>query len=316
MPAPISAHRAFLYAAAFPGWGEWYAGARSRSIASGALFLLFTGYFTAACFRLVSQLTQFAAQYLQGNPEIAMPPLPFAAIAGSLLGMYFIWLWAMISAVDAAGKTRIQLGESLQRHPAWAVGISWLCPGAGQVYCSMENRKSGYLLFGAYLMGFLLMIPVYIKLGLDLAELLKNGGQYAAAPLAVVPLVKQITGSLTYSFAKAFQAAIRCLAIAGVCSELSAGARNGEAALRFFSFLLLGWLCPGSGQILQRRSQFGWILLALVLVSNILIGIVFDAGLLDIDSVENLSRIPGLITIFAMFEAAVKDVRSIRETPP
>jgi len=307
---PISAHRAFIYAAALPGWGEWYTGAKLRGICSGTAFLAFSVWFIAIVFQVISQFAQLASDYLQGNTGMPMPTLPYTSFASSLLGIYFIWLWAMISAVNLAGKSRTQNGENLQQDIAWGIGISWLCPGAGQIYSAKHN--SGYVIFAAYLVGFLMMIPVYMQMVQELSVLVKNGHEYAGNPLAVIAQVRQITGAVEYSFAQLFQGTIRYLAIAGVCEVLKIQGKIKETALRFLSFLLVGWLCPGSGQLLQGRKGLGWLLLGLVLSCRLLISLNFGADLIGIETAEKLSWALSMIIFFAMVEAAVKDLRPSR----
>ena len=71
----VSVHRAFVYGACGPGFGEIYAGARLRGYATLLLFLAFTVWFT---WSLVGVMRIFVNQIfdsLSGTAQFALPQL-------------------------------------------------------------------------------------------------------------------------------------------------------------------------------------------------------------------------------------------------
>jgi hypothetical protein len=68
----------------------------------------------------------------------------------------------------------------------------------------------------------------------------------------------------------------------------------------------LGWLCPGSGQLLQRRGKIGWYLLAGYLGSKLLIGFLLGNDLITVPTADGLAWIPLIVQWGAMFEAPVR----------
>jgi hypothetical protein len=131
---PISVHRAFVYSASAPGLGEFYAGSRIRGLVTAALFLFFTVWLVRMLFVILSAMVSQVFGSFTGTAPFVMPNVPFFSMGVYFFGLYFIWLWAMISAVDVATEQRQQNGGPPQASVAWAAAISWFCPGAGQVY--------------------------------------------------------------------------------------------------------------------------------------------------------------------------------------
>ena len=159
---PISTHRAFVYGACGPGFGEIYAGARLRGYATLLLFLFFTVWFTWSLFDVIRIFVNRLFDSLNGAAPFVLPEASFTAVAISFFGIYFTWLWAMLSSVQAAAGSRQKAGEAAQASVGWAAAIAWFCPGAGHVYAA--ERRFGYILFGAYLLGILLIVPPYLKM--------------------------------------------------------------------------------------------------------------------------------------------------------
>ena len=128
---PISVHRAFVYSASAPGLGEFYAGSRIRGLVTAALFLFFTVWLARMLFVILTAMVSQIFGSFTGNAPFVMPQVPFFSMGVYFFGLYFIWLWAMISAVDVATERRQQNGEPPQASVAWAAAISWFCPRRG-----------------------------------------------------------------------------------------------------------------------------------------------------------------------------------------
>jgi hypothetical protein len=71
----------------------------------------------------------------------------------------------------------------------------------------------------------------------------------------------------------------------------------------------LGWLCPGSGQLLQRQDKTGWYLLAGYLGSKLLIGFLLGNDLIVVSTADGLAWIPVLIQWAAMLEAPIRMIK-------
>ena len=158
---------------------------------------------------------------LEGITPFVLPELPIVSMGISFCGIYFSWLWGLLSAVDTATDRRHHTGYSPQASVAWAVAISWFCPGSGQIYAN--DRRFGFILFGAYLLGFLLIVPVYKQLFLSLSDLAKSGQLSANNPMAVIGIVHELIVRVDYSFGKVFQESIKYFAVAGTMADLKAG---------------------------------------------------------------------------------------------
>jgi len=68
----------------------------------------------------------------------------------------------------------------------------------------------------------------------------------------------------------------------------------------------MGWLCPGSGQLLQRRDKFGWYLLAGYLGSKLLIGFLLGNDLITVSTADSLAWVPLIIQWAATLEAPIR----------
>ena len=304
---PISVHRAFVYSASAPGLGEFYAGSRIRGLATAALFLFFTVWLARMLFVILSALVYQIFGSFTGTASFVMPDVPFFSMGVYFFGLYFIWLWAMISAVDLATGQRQQNGEPPQTSVAWAAAISWFCPGAGQVYTG--SRRYGYLLFAAYLLGLLAMVPVYIQLFHSLSDLASSGQLTPNNPLAVVDIVHKLMARVNLSFGTLCQAFVKYVAIAGSLAALRQGPLKADtrwsrpSAAYGAALLGLGWLCPGSGQILQQRFRPGWYLLAGYIGSTVAVSVLLHLEFITVPTADLLDWLPVVIKWGAMAEA-------------
>ncbi len=304
---PISTHRAFVYGACGPGFGEIYAGARVRGYATLLLFLFFTVWFTWSLIDVIRAFVGRLFDSLNGTAPFALPEGSFAAVAISFFGIYFTWLWAMLSSVQAAAGSRQKAGEPAQASVGWAAAIAWFCPGAGHVYAA--ERRFGYILFGAYLLGILLIVPAYLQLFESLAGLAKSGQLPSHDPFAIIRIVHELITRVNYSFGKLFQDTVKYLSVAGTLAALRHGPLKDDTnwlrpSMGYGAALLgLGWLCPGSGQLLQGRDGLGWGFFAGYVAAGLLIGLLLGGGLITVQNADALAWGPVIVQWAAMIEA-------------
>jgi TM2 domain-containing membrane protein YozV len=303
----ISAHRAFVYGASAPGLGEIYAGSRIRGIMTASLVLFLGIWFTWVSVIIIGGMVDRVFDRLNGVSSIAVSDLPLISAGISFFGIYYVWLWAMISSVDAAVARRRKNTQPPQASIAWAVAMSWLCPGSGQVYA--DSRRFGYILFAAYLLGILLIVPVYARLAHSISELTMRGQLLANDPHALIDMVHELVVRVDYSFGKLLQTFIKYYAIAAAICTLRQGLLETDPKLSTPSVALgaalfgIGWLCPGAGQLLQKRYTIGYYILAGYIGSKLLIGFLLGNDLLNIQKADTLAWISVLIQWSAMIEA-------------
>jgi len=316
----ISAHRAFVYGASAPGLGEIYAGSRMRGFLTAALFLFFGGWFTWTMVEIVGSVVGQVFDGLNGIAPFARPDLPFVSGGISFFGIYFIWLWAMISAVDVAVEQRHKNAEPPQASVAWAVVVSWFCPGAGQVYTA--DRRLGYILFAGYLMGILLIVPAYLQMFQGLSDLAKNEQLSANNPYAIIDFVHDLITRVNYSFGKLFQKSVQYYAIAGTMAALrqdilKTDTRWSKPSIGYGAALIgIGWLCPGAGQLLQGRNKIGWYFLAGYIGSKVLIGLLLGHDFITIQRADTLAWISIFVQWGAIIETLFRMMKGnvMRET--
>ena len=303
----ISVHRAFVYSASAPGLGEFYAGSRMRGLVTAALFIFFIVWFARMLYVVLSKMVSQIFGSFDGVAPFALTDVPFFSMGVNLFGLYFIWLWAMISAVDVATEHRQRDGGPPQASVAWAVAISWFCPGSGQVYTG--SRRYGYLLFGAYLLGLLAMVPAYIQLFHSISDLAGSGQLTPNNPFAVIDIVHKLVARVDLSFGKLCQAAVKYVAIAGALVALRQGLLEADtrwsrpSAAYGAALFGLGWLCPGSGQILQKHFTLGWYFLAGYIGSTFLVGFLLHFDLITVPTADLLGWLPVAIKLSAMVAA-------------
>lgn len=306
----ISVHRAFVYGACAPGTGEFYAGSRLRGVITASLFIILTAWFMLTLFTVLQAVVGQVFDGLNGMEPIARSDLPFVSLGVSFLGIYYLWLWAMIAAVDTAASHRQKYGGPPQASVAWAVTLSWFCPGSGQVYAA--ERRFGYILFGAYLLGILLTIPAYRHLFRDFSGMLNGGKLSPNNPYAVIDAVHGLIARIDYSFGKLIQISVRYYALAATLAALRQGPLIGDmrwtapSAIYGAALVGMGWLCPGSGQLLQGRDKFGWYLLAGYLGSKLLIGFLLGMDFITVSTTDGLAWVPVIIQWAAMLEAPIR----------
>jgi len=303
----VSVHRAFIYGASVPGFGEIYAGSRIRGFITAGVFIFFLVWFNWMVIDIMVRIMDQLFHRLNQTGDSILSDLPILSLGISFLGMYYIWLWAMISSVDVSVKHRQKNESSPQGSVPWGVAMSWFCPGAGQMYTGY--RQFGYILFAGNLLGILLIIPAYMQLFASISLLVKNQQLSASNPYVLINLIREHLIILDYSFGNLAQKTVRYFAIAGTISGLMHGSLHSDnkwtepSAAYGIGLFAAGWLCPGSGQLLQKRDKAGWYFFAGYVSSILLIGLLIKTGFFSAIDTNTLSWISVLIQWSAMIEA-------------
>ena len=303
----ISVHRAFVYSASAPGLGEFYAGCRLRGLVTAALFIFATVWFTRTLFVILSGVIGRIFDSFNGAAPLVLPDVPFLSAGISFFALYFIWLWAMIAAVDAATEHRRRHGELPQVSVAWAVAAAWFCPGSGHVYAG--SRRFGYLLFAAYLLALLAVVPAYMQLFDGISRLAGSGELTPNNPYTVITMVHELVARVEHSFGKLLQASVTYFAIAGTIDALRQrlsenDTRWSRPSAKYGAALAgIGWLCPGAAQFLQNRDALGWCLLAGYIGSKFLTGFLLRHNFIAVPAADLLDWLSVAIKWGSMAEA-------------
>jgi len=303
----ISVHRAFVYSASAPGLGEFYAGCRLRGLVTAAMFILATIWFTRTLFVILSGIIARIFDSFNGAAPYVLPNVPLLSAGISFFALYFIWLWAMIGAVDAAVEHRHRQGELPQVSVVWAVAVTWFCPGSGHVYAG--SRRFGYFLFAAYLLAILSVVPAYTQLFHDISRLAGSGELSPNNPYTVINIVHELVVRAEHSSGKLFQASVRYFAIAGTIGALrqrlpEIDTRWSRFSAKYGAALVgLGWLCPGAGQLLQKRDTFGWCFLSGYIGSQFLTGFLLQHNFIAVPAADLLDWLPVAIKWSSVAEA-------------
>ena len=310
----VSVHRAFIYGASAPGFGEIYAGSRIRGFITAGLFIFFLVWFNWIVIDIMVRIMDLLFNTLNQARGSVLSDLPIISLGISFLGMYYIWLWAMISSVDVAVKHRQKNESSPQASVPWGVAMSWFCPGAGHMYTGY--RQLGYILLVGNLLGILLIIPAYMQLFQSISLLVKNEQLSTQNPYALINIIREHLIILDYSFGNLIQETVRYFAIAGTISGLTRGSLFSDdkwikpSAAYGIGLFAAGWLCPGSGQLLQKRDRAGWNFFAGYVGSIFLIGLLIKTGFISAINADTLSWISILIQWGAMIEALFFMIKS------
>jgi hypothetical protein len=303
----ISVHRAFAYGACAPGLGEIYAGSKIRGSLTASLFIFLSACFIWTSIDIVAWILDLFLKTLKGIKPPVLADLPFHYLIVSFLGTYYIWLWAMISSVDLAMERRRKGNEPSQANMVWGVAISWFCPGSGQVYTGF--RRLGYMLFVGYLLGILSTLPVYVHIFHHISLLAKKGQLSTNNLYELVDMINGYVAKVNYSFGNLFQMLVKYFAIANTVKALKhrilhADAKWMKSSVTYGAALLgIGWLCPGSGQLLQGRDHTGWYFFVGYVSSVLLTGLALGAHFITAKGADTLSWICVLIQWAAMIEA-------------
>jgi hypothetical protein len=303
----ISVHRAFVYSACAPGLGEFYAGNRLRGLLTATLFIFATVWFTWTLFVILSGVIGRFFDSFYGAAPSVLPDVHFSSAAISFFALYFIWLWAMISAVDAATAHRRRHGKLPQASIGWAVASAWFCPGSGHVYAG--SKRLGYLLFAAYLLAILAAVPAYVELFYSISRLAGSGELTPNSPYTVISMIHELTAKAELSFGKLLRASVGYFAIAGTIDALRQHLPETDTRWSRFSIkcgaalIGLGWLCPGAGQFLQKRDTLGWCLLAGYIGSKFFTGFLLRHDFIAVSTADLLGWLSVVIKWGSVAEA-------------
>ena len=148
----------------------------------------------------------------------------------------------------------------------------------------------------------------------------KDGQLSPDNPYAVFEMIHGMMARIDYSFGKLFQIAVRYFALAATLAALRQGPlktdRRWATPSAVYGLALggLGWLCPGSGQLLQRRDKIGWCLLAGYLGSKLLIGFLLGNDLIAVPTADGLAWIPLIVQWAALSEALIRMMKGKKDS--
>jgi hypothetical protein len=213
----------------------------------------------------------------------------------------------MIASVDSGMEQRRKSNQPPQANVLWGVAISWFCSGSGQIYT--DSRRLGYIIFGGYIVGLLLTVPLYMHVFQTISLLAKKGQLSANNPYELVDIINRHLAKVNFSFGNLFQMIVRYFAIASTVTALKHRYLDAEAiwmksSVAYGTALFgIGWLCPGSGQLIQGRDYIGWFFFVGYVSSVLLTGLAFGADFITARGADTLSWLSVLIQWGAMIEA-------------
>ena len=315
----IHVYWAFLYNIACPGWGEKYCGYRRKSYIIGALLAVSLLLFMHSTYNLsiaFSALVRELSQVNDGFTDVAMerlfyPVMYFLAGGGSL---YLVWMWSLLSAVLSAKERRKNDGLEEERSLIWPLIMNRICVGSGQLYGN--KTEQGYILWGVTVLGSFLILFALPDFFAGVRELfMSTDGSVPAASLSsldtVFSRVAVLKTYLSLSFGATLVYVVQMYAFADCATIFSKDFQDAvkkESAKVFNGFLLIlwGYMCPGSGQILSGKREFGmyivWGLVAFPVVTAFLVGI----DVLPRERADTILMVPALFGWVAIIEAPVR----------
>ena len=302
----ISAHRAFLYSAALPGWGEKYAGAFGRASLTGAFLCLFLLLFFYAFFAFLSNIAKVFTSFGKGVGPRQMTEAA-ALMQGSVLyvivaifGIYFVWLWALISSVEVSRKRRIDDGGEPQNHPLWAMTMSYFCPGSGHVY--IGETSWGYCLFGACLVASILIAPSGLEF-MEKVKVLYNKGANTQEIMAEAAI-------LTFGMGTLIGLVVQYLAITETAKALNKRFTElfkKKSPFRLFLLALVNYCCPGAAHVLVERTTLGFQILYTYLALRLTIGLLMGIDMITPAQAQLAAWFSTIVQWAAVVEAPVRE---------
>ena len=307
----ISTHRAFFYSMALPGWGEKYAGAFSRSSLTGALlfffvillFYSFYDFFSGVAGVFTSAAKGVSARQMTEKANSVQGSVVYLIIA--IFGIYFVWLWGIISSVEMGRERRINDGLQPEQSPLWAIGMSYICPGSGHVY--VGDKSWGHCLFGACLLGTLLIVPS----GLEFMEQIRTLGDKGLGPQGIMREARNLQALLTFGIGTLLGLAVQALAIAEVSNSLSkqfCAQYEKKRPARLFLLALINYVCPGAAQILAGRGTIGFQIIYTYVGVRLSIGLLLGMELIAPGQAQLAAWLSTIIQWAAMVEAPVREL--------
>lgn len=315
---PVSVHRAFVYAAMAPGFGEWYAGARIRGT---AVFTAFVAVFVWGSWELAVTVSALLDLALGATVD---KPLPLFQLGAAFFIALVLWFWGMAGAVEAAVRRRQADGDPPQIHPAWGVAMSWLCPGAGQI--SLGRLPMGFILLGLYVAIFPTLGPALSGLRVVIDHAAGSAGQLLSRPDLAMELAQEISARIQLSFPRVAQDMVKSVSIALYCATLgpvpgalgAVLAKEGAhwtAALwaRCLGLAVLGWICPGAPQLLQGREALGWSLLGVNLALPGAAGLLLAQGVIQPGQASQIASWTTLAVLASIADSLIRMIRLRRQ---
>jgi hypothetical protein len=303
----ISAHRAFIYSACAPGAGDVYAGFRLRGYAILAFFTGFSGWLIWILAAWLAAAVDSLFGHMNGMGTSTMPHMPLVSMGAAFLILFLIWYGALLSAVDVAVRQRRHHGRPAQASVAWALAMSWLCPGTGQVYTG--QRGFGLILFVGYILGMVLMVPAYRNLFKGLSDIVSAGQLDAGNVQETVRQLHILLRKVDFSVGTLLQHAVKWYAIANTMETLRQGPLRSDThwSTRSPGYGLglvgIGWLCPGAGQLLQGRQRAGWLFLAGYVTATLATGLSAGREVISVPTADHLEWLSVIIQWAAALEA-------------
>ena len=289
-----SCHRAFVYSIALPGLGEYYAGAKKRALLSFTLLLTFLGI-------VFTSLYHF---YVSGLRSEDASGAVFELIIGTL-GLYWVFLWAMISSIELSKRARIQSRTSEQTHPLWALLMSYLCPGSGQVY--LGRKTLGYCIFVLSLLCSILILTSCIEFFEQSQELLQNRGFDKETLFEL----KTLTAIVSFGLGSVLETVLRIFSMIEAATDSRLEFQKlfpSKTSLRPLCLALLSYFCPGSGQIFSDRVELGMVFAHAFLGSKILTSLLMASDLLSLPSITSMDWLSTVILWIALIEVSFREL--------
>lgn len=311
----ISAHRAFTYSACAPGAGHVYAGFRLWGTTLMVLSIGFSGWLIWILTAWLATAADSLFGHMYNTGKATIPHMPVVSIGAAVLILILLWYGALISAVDVTVRARRRHGSPTQANVAWALAMSWLCPGTGQVYTGQRN--SGLILFMGYITGMLFMVLAYRNLYNGLSAIVSAGQLGTGNVLDTVRRLHILLRKVDFSVGALLQHAVKWYAIANTMETLRLGPLQSDThwstrSLRYGLALFgIGWLSPGAGQLLQGRNRSGWLFLAGYVTSKIAIGLLAGRGVISVPAADHLEWLSVIIQWAAALEAPVAMKRPV-----
>ena len=307
----ISTHRAFLYSLAFPGWGEKYAGAFSRSSLTGALlfffvillFYSFYDFFSGVATVFTSAAKGVNARQMTDKANSVQSSVIYLIIA--IFGIYFVWLWGIISSIEVGRARRLKDGLKAEESPLWAIAMNYLCPGSGHVY--VGDKSWGHCLFGACLLGTLLIVPS----GIEFMEQIRTLGDKGLGPQGIIREARNLQALLTFGIGTLIGLAVQALAIAEVSSALSkqfCTQYEKKRPVRLFLLALINYVCPGAAQILVSRETIGFQIVYTYVGVRLAIGLLLGMEIITPGQANLAAWLSTIIQWSAMVETPVREL--------
>ena len=227
----VSVHRAFMYSIAMPGWGESYGGSKKRSVVTYSILATTLFIFFFSLYKIMIAASAYF-RAMRGNPDTGFwdffltPALLLFLGAG---GLYVLWMWAMLSSVEVAVKTRSEEGLPQQRSPFWSILMTYFCPGAGHLY--LGKKEQGYILCGLSILATFLILPSLAELSEAVSAMMSEfsgpmaGSSISADSLtSMQKITSKMAGGSTYvtlGFGSILAMVIQIYALADITVNIS-----------------------------------------------------------------------------------------------